>query len=114
TFGPDSARKLARMKIGVPVVLLLGSDNGFKTADQLKAWKGIVQGFGPAKNIVFQNPAFVSWAHELGMTVTPYTFRSADPSKSGFRDVNEEMTHFLYMLNVDAVFTDNPDKFPKK
>ncbi len=114
TFGPDSARKLAQMKIGVPVVLLLGSDNGFNTADQLKAWKGIVQGFGPAKNIVFQNPAFVSWAHELGMTVTPYTFRSADPSKSGFRDVTEEMTHFLYKLNVDAVFTDNPDRFPRK
>lgn len=114
TFGPDSARKLAQMKIGVPVVLLLGSDNGFNTADQLKAWKGIVQGFGPAKNIVFQNPAFVSWAHELGMTVTPYTFRSADPSKSGFRDVTEEMAHFLYKLNVDAVFTDNPDRFPRK
>lgn len=114
TFGQESARKLAQMKIGVPVVLLLGSDTGFKTAEQLKAWKGIVQGFGPAKNIVFQNPAFVTWAHAAGMTVTPYTFRASDPSKSGFRDVNEEMAHFLYKLNVDAVFTDNPDRFPRK
>lgn len=114
TFGQDSARKLAQMKIGVPVVLLLGNDTGFKTADQLKAWKGVVQGFGPAKYIVFQNPAFVTWAHDNGMTVTPYTFRASDPSKSGFRDVTEEMAHFLYRLNVDAVFTDNPDKFPRK
>src|SRR5688572_7408960 len=32
TFGQTSARKLAQIKIGVPVVLLLGDDEGFKTA----------------------------------------------------------------------------------
>ena len=114
TFGQGSARELAKIKIGVPVVLLLGNDDGFKTADQLKAWKGIVAGFGPAKNIVLRNPDFVKWAHADGMTVTPYTFRSSDVSKSGFRDVSEEMSHFLYKLGVDALFTDNPDKFPRK
>ncbi|HYE86477.1 MAG TPA: glycerophosphodiester phosphodiesterase family protein [Vicinamibacterales bacterium] len=113
TFGQSSARKLAAMKIGVPVVLLLDSDEGFTTPQQLRAWKGVVQGFGPAKRIVLRNPEFVKWAHADGMTVTPYTFRSSDVSKSGFRDVNEEMTHFLYKLGVDAVFTDNPDKFPR-
>jgi glycerophosphoryl diester phosphodiesterase len=114
TFGQDSARKLAQMNIGVPVVLLLSDDAGFKTAEQLKAWKGIVQGFGPAKNIVQHNPAFVTWAHAEGMSVTPYTFRQSDASKSGFRDVSEEMAHYLYRLDVDALFTDNPDKFPRK
>lgn len=114
TFGQSSARKLAQMKIGVPVVLLLGSDEGFKTAADLKAWKGIVQGFGPTKNIVFRNPEFVKWAHAEGMTVTPYTFRSSDVGKTNFRDVSEEMSHYLYRLGVDALFTDNPDKFPKK
>jgi len=114
TFGQSSARKLAQIKIGVPVVLLLGNDEGFTTAEQLNAWKGIVQGFGPAKQIVFRNPDFVRWAHANGMTVTPYTFRSTDPKMSGFRDVSEEMSHFLYTVNVDAVFTDNPDKFPRK
>jgi glycerophosphoryl diester phosphodiesterase len=114
TFGQASARELAQIKIGVPVVLLLGNDEGFKTAEQLKAWKGIVTGFGPAKNIVFRNPDFVKWAHAEGMTVTPYTFRSSDVTKSGFRDVSEEMSHYLYTLGVDALFTDNPDKFPRK
>jgi glycerophosphoryl diester phosphodiesterase len=28
--------------------------------------------------------------------------------------VREEMAHFLYRLGVDAVFTDNPDQFPRK
>ncbi len=71
TFGQASARKLAEMNIGVPVVLLLGDDEGFKTAAQLKVWKGIVQGFGPAKNIVRNNPEFVKWAHAEGMTRDP-------------------------------------------
>jgi glycerophosphoryl diester phosphodiesterase len=89
TFGQQTARNLAQMKIGVPVVLLLGDDNGFKTAEQLKAWKGIVQGFGPAKNIVSANPDFVKWAHANGLSVTPYTFRQSDTAKAGFKDVSE-------------------------
>jgi glycerophosphoryl diester phosphodiesterase len=114
TFGQSSARKLAEMKVGVPVVLLLGDDEGFKTAAQLKAWKGIVQGFGPTKNIVRDNPEFVKWAHAEGMTVTPYTFRSSDTARAGFTSVADEMSFYLYKLDVDAVFTDNPDKFPRK
>ncbi len=112
TFGQTSARRLAEIKIGVPVALLLGSAEGFQTAEQVRAWKGIVQGFGPAKQIVLKNPDFVKWAHAEGMTVTPYTFRSADTGS--FTDVTAEMSHYLYTLGVDAVFTDNPDKFPRK
>ena len=112
TFGQSSARRLAEIKIGVPVALLVGNAEGFQTAAQLKAWKGIVQGFGPAKQIVLKNPDFVKWAHAEGMSVTPYTFRSADPGS--FKDVTAEMDHYLYTLGVDALFTDNPDKFPRK
>jgi glycerophosphoryl diester phosphodiesterase len=114
TCGQASARELARIKIGVPVVLLLSEDDGFKTLEQVRAWKGIVQGFGPAKHIVSQNPNFVKWAHAEGLSVTPYTFRQSDTAKAGFRDVSEEMAHYLYKLDVDALFTDNPDKFPRK
>ena len=112
TFGQPSARTLAQIKIAVPVVLLLNSAAGFETAAKLKAWKGIVQGFGPAKAIVAKNPDFVKWAHAEGMSVTPYTFRSSDPGS--FKDVTAEMSHYLYTLGVDALFTDNPDKFPRK
>ncbi len=84
------------------------------TAAQIKAWKGIVQGFGPAKQIVLKNPDFVKWAHAEGMTVTPYTFRSSDTERAGFKDVGDEMAHYLYTLGVDALFTDNPDKFPRR
>jgi glycerophosphoryl diester phosphodiesterase len=112
TFGQASARTLAKIRIGVPVVLLLNSADGFETADTLAAWKGVVQGFGPAKQIVLKNPDFVKWAHALGMSVTPYTFRSSDTA--AFKDVAAEMSHYLYTLGVDALFTDNPDRFPRK
>ena len=112
TFGQPSARTLAQIKIGVPVVLLLNSADGFETAATIKAWKGIVQGFGPAKAILLKNPDFVKWAHAEGMSVTPYTFRASDPGS--FKDVTAEMSHYLYTLGVDALFTDNPDKFPRR
>jgi glycerophosphoryl diester phosphodiesterase len=112
TFGQSSARRLAEIKIGVPVALLIGNPEGFQTAAQIKAWKGIVQGFGPAKQIVLKNPDFVKWAHAEGMSVTPYTFRSSDTGR--FKDVTAEMEYYLYTLGVDALFTDNPDKFPRR
>ncbi len=110
TFGEASARKLAEMKIGVPVVLLIGNPAGWDSIAKVHEWKGVVQGLGPAKNILLKNPDLVKWAHAEGMSVTPYTFRSNDVK--GFPTVTAEMEHYLYTLGVDALFTDNPDKFP--
>ena len=39
------------MKIGVPVVLLIANGAGWDAA-RIATWKGVVQGFGPAKGIV--------------------------------------------------------------
>jgi glycerophosphoryl diester phosphodiesterase len=111
TFGEASARKLAAMKIGVPVVLLIANGAGWDAA-RIATWKGVVQGFGPAKGIVLKTPQFVPTAHAAGITVTPYTFRSADTG--AFPSVKAEMEHYLYTLGVDALFTDNPDQFPRR
>jgi glycerophosphoryl diester phosphodiesterase len=69
-------------------------------------------GLGPNKTIVARRPELVEWAHQEDLSVTPWTFRSS--STGSFASVREEMEHFLYRLNVDAVFTDNPDQFPRK
>jgi glycerophosphoryl diester phosphodiesterase len=111
TFGEASARKLAQMRIEVPVVLLIGNGAGWDAA-RIALWKGVVQGFGPAKGILQKNTAFVRLAHAAGITVTPYTFRSADTGS--FPSVEAEMEHYLYTLGVDALFTDNPDRFPRR
>lgn len=111
TFGEGSARRLAAMKIGVPVALLIERGEGWDEA-RVRSWQGIVQDLAPAKRIVLDNPAFVRWAHDAGLTVTPYTFRSADSGR--FPSVAAEMAHFLYTLGVDALFTDTPDLFPRR
>ena len=61
--------------------------------------------------MVLTRPGLVKDAHDLGMSVTVWTCRSGATGK--FKDVKEEMTHLLKECKVDAVFTDNPDQFPK-
>jgi glycerophosphoryl diester phosphodiesterase len=112
TFSEASAKKLAAIRIGVPVVLLLSNGKGWESAAKVKEWKPFVQGLGPNKSILDANPTLVEWAHAEGMTVVPYTFRSANTGK--FASVEAEMEHFLYTLKVDGLFTDNPDRFPRQ
>lgn len=112
TFGESTARALNARRIGVPVVLLFDTRGPFDAAAKVAQWRGVVSGFGPAKEVVASHPEFVRLAHEAGMTVTPYTFRAA--AVKGYPDVTAEMSHFLYELGVDALFTDNPDKFPRR
>ena len=112
TFSEASARTLADMKIGVPVVLLISNGKGWEDEARVKEWAGRVQGLGPNKAILEARPRLVEWAHAAGMTVVPYTFRSSNTGR--FPDVQAEMEHFLYTLGVDGVFTDNPDRFPRR
>lgn len=113
TFGESTARALAARKIGLPVVLLIGGASGSWDPRAVVAqWRGVVAGFGPAKGILTTYPEFVRLAHDAGMTVTPYTFNTR--ATPGFQSVTAEMDHFLYTLGVDALFTDNPDRFPRR
>ena len=74
--------------------------------------KEFADGIGPAKGLIERNPEITQWAHAAGLTVTPYTFRSASTGR--FKDAREEMRHFLFDYGVDALFTDNPDLFPRQ
>lgn len=112
TFSEASAKKLAALGVGVPVVLLISNAAGWDSHDRVRPWKGVVQGLGPAKQILLKNPDLVKWAHAEGLSVTPYTFRSSNTGT--FPSVKAEMEHFLYTLGVDALFTDNPDQFPRR
>jgi glycerophosphoryl diester phosphodiesterase len=66
---------------------------------------------GPEKAILERMPQLVDWAHAVGLVVTPWTFRSSN--HGSYPSVREEMAKFLYGYGVDAVFTDNPDQFPR-
>lgn len=91
-----------------PLVIDILRRNGLDTSNRL-----ILQSFDEAaKQILDARPDAVKWAHDAGLTVTPYTFRAGATGR--FASVREEMRHFLYQIGVDGVFTDNPDQFPAK
>jgi glycerophosphoryl diester phosphodiesterase len=115
SFSPESLRKLRfELKTKLPLVLLLsgGPNNQWLSAEGMKKVKEFADGIGPAKALIDREPELVKWAHGAALTVTPYTFRSSSTGR--FKDVREEMNHYLYDLGVDALFTDNPDQFPRR
>jgi len=97
----------------VPRVFLVSpADAGrIDTPDKLKAIAAWANGIGPNKAILEKTPEIVAWAHAAKLTVTPWTFRASNTGT--YPSVQEEMKHFLFTLGVDALFTDNPDMFPR-
>jgi glycerophosphoryl diester phosphodiesterase len=116
SFSPESLRKIRRMGTKLPLVLLISdgdpgrgkwlSDDGLKTA------KAFADGIGPAKALLVTDPTLATRARALGLSITPYTFRSAGMPAG--QTVKDEMAKFLYEIGVDALFTDNPDQFPRR
>jgi len=113
SFSPDSLKRLSsEHKVRVPLVQLVGIESAtILTEKAMHEIRKYVQGIGPSKDLLRSNPDLVKWAHAEGLTVTAYTFRQ--PGESGFKTVKEEMDYFMNTLGVDAVFTDNPDMFPR-
>ena len=112
SFSPESLRRLSgTLKTKLPLVLLVGDEARARwlTAAGLAESKQFASGIGPAKALV--DKSLVMQAHALGLSVTPYTFRSLNTGR--FKNVREEMSYYLYNLGVDALFTDNPDLFPR-
>ncbi|MDA1307188.1 MAG: glycerophosphodiester phosphodiesterase family protein, partial [Acidobacteria bacterium] len=115
SFDEQAVRDVARVLPKVTRTFLIGGgpnvERWLASPDTLKEMSTFANDLGPAKGLLEKTPAIVGWAHAAGMTVTPYTFRSAGTGR--FPDVKAEMHHFLYVLGVDHVFTDNPDQFPR-
>lgn len=89
-----------------------GATKEFTTAEGLKKVLSFADGIAPHKSLVLERPALVQEAHALGMSVTVWTCRAGQNGM--FADVRQEMTHLLRECKVDAIFTDNPDQFPRE
>lgn len=113
SFSKDSLIRLRKEENTLlPLVWLIGDPGQVElNGDGFKQVRKFADGIGPEKNILLAIPQIVRWAHEARLTVTPYTFRAAATGR--FESVREEMAYFLHTLGVDAVFTDNPDQFPR-
>jgi glycerophosphoryl diester phosphodiesterase len=114
SFDDRPLRELAREFPSIPRTFLIDTRDGARwlSRDGLTEIARFATGIGPSKLLLDGRPEVVRLAHEARLTVTPYTFTTRGPA-TRFGGVRDEMQYYLSELNVDAVFTDNPDLFPR-
>jgi glycerophosphoryl diester phosphodiesterase len=116
SFSAESLQKIKKAGASMPLTFLVSdldqTRDRWLTDEGLKDVRMFATGLGPAKALLLADPTLAKRAHAAGLTLTPYTFRSsATPAGSTVKD---EMADFLYRIGVDALFTDNPDQFPRR
>jgi glycerophosphoryl diester phosphodiesterase len=112
SFDEATVRRVATDLPAIPRVFLTSRDEDVTDA-RLKELSKFSTGIAPEKVVIARHPGMVKAAHALGMTVTSWTFKK-DDDKMAFPTVRDEMQHFLYELGIDALFTNNPDQFPRR
>jgi glycerophosphoryl diester phosphodiesterase len=112
SFDESAIRRVAVELPTVPRVFLTSKDEDV-TAARIKELATFATGIAPEKFVIARHPELVGLAHAAHLTVTSWTFR-ADDKEMKFPNVKAEMTHFLYDLGIDALFTNNPDQFPRR
>jgi glycerophosphoryl diester phosphodiesterase len=115
SFDDRPLRAIATSLPAIPRTYLIDARDGARwlTEDGLREMARFATGIGPAKRLLAGRPEIVQMAHAAGLTVTPYTFTTRAPIDAQFGSVANEMRFFLFELGVDALFTDNPDHFPR-
>ena len=112
SFDEPTVRRLAKELPSVPRILLLGQfDAGGMTEARLQDIRTFASGIGPEKRLIAGHPNVVAKAHAAGLTVTAWTFAAKDVKE--YPSVRAEMAHFLNGLGIDALFTNDPDQFPR-
>jgi len=111
SFDEEAIHRVAVDLPTIPRVFLTEEDADVTDA-RLHALAKFATGIAPEKVVIARHPDMVARAHAAGLTVTSWTFRSDE--KTNYPNVGAEMSHFLYDLGIDALFTNNPDLFPRR
>ena len=112
SFDEEAIRRVAVDLPTIPRVFLTSNDEDVTEA-RIRELAKFATGIAPEKFVIARHPELVARAHAAGLTVTSWTFK-ADDKEMKFPSVKDEMKHFLYDLGVDALFTNNPDQFPRQ
>jgi glycerophosphoryl diester phosphodiesterase len=114
SFTASSLQILAGLGTKLPLHLLVSARDAHQwlTPEGLTRAKAFATGLSPEKTIVTDHADGIARARQLGLLITPYTFRAS--AVKGFPDVRAEMAHYLDTLGVDGVITDNPDQMPER
>ncbi len=101
------------LKTTLPIHFLFGAKDAaaYTTPEALVRLKTFATGISPEKVVLEQQAAAMEQARNIGLLVTPYTFRAS--TVTGYPDVTAEMRHYIEKLLVDGVITDNPDLVPR-
>ena len=113
TFSESSARELARDEDRRAGGVAAATTKGLKTAAQVKEWKGVCTASAPPRHRAAQS-GFREMGARRGHDGHAVHLPIVGDRQGRLQGRAEEMEHFLYTLGVDALFTDNPDKFPRK
>lgn len=94
----------------LPLLCVLGKDatTSKEALAKLKPW---AEGFAISRFDLLRHRDLIKVAHELGMSVGVHTFLATNEAK--FDELRKDMRHHLRLLKADAVFTSNPDLFPR-
>jgi len=111
SFDEEAIRRVAVDLPTIPRVFLTSKDEDV-TEPRIRELAKFSTGIAPEKFVIARHPDLVQRAHAAGLTVTSWTFRADE--KTSFPSVRDEMSHFLYTLGIDALFTNNPDQFPRR
>jgi glycerophosphoryl diester phosphodiesterase len=107
----EASLKRIRRECGckLPIVFLMRAKDS--EPGRIKEIAAFADGIGPNKDELLKRPDMVKEAHDLGLSVSVWTFRKAKPG--AFPTVRDEMKHFLNDIGIDAVITDDPEEFPR-
>jgi glycerophosphoryl diester phosphodiesterase len=111
SFDEPSVRRVATELPTIPRVFLTENDADVTDA-RLRELATFATGIAPEKKIIARHPDMVARAHAVGLTVTSWTFRADE--KTQYPSVRDEMSQYLYAWGIDALFTNNPDQFPRR
>lgn len=111
SFDEEAIRRVSVDLPTIPRVFLTTKDEDVTEA-RIRELATFATGIAPEKVVIARHPELVARAHAAGLTVTSWTFRADE--KTDYPSVRAEMSHFLYDLGIDALFTNNPDQFPRR
>jgi glycerophosphoryl diester phosphodiesterase len=111
SFDEEAIRRVSADLPTIPRVFLTSRDEDVTEA-RIRELAKFSTGIAPEKFVIARHPEIIARAHAAGLTVTSWTFRADE--KTSFPSVRDEMSHFLYTLGIDALFTNNPDLFPRR
>jgi len=112
SFSEASLRKLrSDHACKLPLVFLFGSLGREKPAQAVDRIRRFADGIAPNVQVLNGAPMLADEAHKANMSVTVWTVRAR--SSTGAGEARAEMRRLIRDLKVDAIFTDNPDLFPR-